>query len=196
MNLRFEISYLTSSEGKARGGLCRLAQYRSRWRLRNCPKKRMNRTSIIVVVGRGWLQWVIQHYVDEVDKVLDFSFVPFVRQHGVIAFQKKGNARHATRERGGTCRFWGFWGFDCQNLNGWRCVEGWSRFEFSDNALERHYGVQTLFVESMIFFIGLQRFCKGTIGAFLWPELAARSFRTLPRFCWSSGWLPTVAAVG
>ena len=29
--------------------------------------------------------------------------------------------------------------------------------------------------------------CKGTIGAFLWPELAARSFRTLPRFCWSSG---------
>ena len=30
-------------------------------------------------------------------------------------------------------------------------------------------------------------FCKGTIGAFLWPELAARSFRTLPRFCWSSG---------
>ena len=81
----------------------------------------------------------------------------FVRQHGVIAFQKKGDAGHATRERGSTRRFRGF---DCQNLNGRRRVEGWSRFEVSDNALERHYGVQTLFVESMIFFIGLQRFLR------------------------------------
>ena len=29
----------------------------------------------------------------------------------------------------------------------------------------------------------VQNMCKGTISAFLWPELAARSFRTLPRFC-------------
>ena len=43
------------------------------------------------------------------------------------------------------------------------------------------------FKKTRIEYLGLiiseNHVCKGTIGAFLWPELAARSFRTLPRFC-------------
>jgi len=76
---------------------------------------------------------------------------------GSLRFRKRGILG---MRRGNMGVLAGFGGFNRQNLNGWRCFESWSRFEFSDNTLERHYGVQTLFVESVIFFIGLQHFLR------------------------------------